>query len=345
MKDKSPSIQEWKELYHAAIEFKKIQCWKWMWDSDIFGVENPVNGEIGYCCIMGRAEEHFALAVYLGTEGLEGYLKNRSGEISPFSPDVLHLQKCLTVSFEDRSFLQKQDFQIIRTLGLKFRGCNSWPLFRSYQPGYYPWYLTSEEAKYLTIALHQTIDVSLRFKNDPDILTPPVENQYLVRVPEKGRDGLSWRDKWLAPHPLEKAEIITEPIDADRLERLKRAVPHHQGIWEIDFFYFPQPVREKGERPYYPYTILCVEHYSRLILNHHLMKPTECVFSELAEQFLKLAEDTKSLPQEVLVKKEEVSKALKSITSRLGIKIRNVKRLIALEEARTSMFEFLAGED
>jgi len=138
MKDKSPSIQEWKELYDTAMEFKRIECWNWMWDSDIFGVQNPVNGEIGYCCIMGRAREHFALAVYLGTEGLGGYLKIRSGEVDASSIDALHLQKCLMASFEDREFLQQEDFQIITRLGLKFRGRDSWPLFRSYRPGYFP---------------------------------------------------------------------------------------------------------------------------------------------------------------------------------------------------------------
>ncbi|MCD6223505.1 MAG: hypothetical protein J7J73_01200 [Deltaproteobacteria bacterium] len=94
---------------------------------------------------------------------------------------------------------------------LKFRGPNSWPLFRSYRPGYHPWYLTSKEAKYLTVALRQAIDVSLRFKNDPEMLTPPMRNQYLVRVPKKEKDGLRWRDKWLEPLPLKKRELLQNP--------------------------------------------------------------------------------------------------------------------------------------
>lgn len=69
-------------------------------------------------------------------------------------------------------------------------------------------------------------------------------------------------------------------------------ISRHQEIWEINFFYFPQEVQE---RPYYPYVILWAEHHSGFILNHHLAKPTNFV-SEFPEQFLKLAENIKSLP-------------------------------------------------
>lgn len=343
MSDKSPSIDEWNNLYHAAIEFRKLECWNWMWDSDIFGVQNPVSGEIGYCCVMGRLGKHFALGVYLGTEGLEGYLKIQFGEVGQSAVDFLHLQKCLMASFEDRKFLQQQDHQIIKMLGLKFRGLSSWPLFRSHRPGYHPWYLTSDEAKYLTLALQQAVDVSLRFKNNPDMLTPPTGNYCLVRVPQISGAGLRWKDEWLEPTPLEKAKIVAVPIDENRLEGIRRLSSQHRGVWEIDFFYFPRGIREKEERPYYPCVILLVEHYSGFILSSSLTKPTEYK-SEIPEQFLKLAESIKYIPNEILVKKEEAFKLLEPITSRIGIKLRKVERLTALEEAQASMREFFIEE-
>ena len=341
MGDSSPSLQDWQKLYEAAMEFKKITSWNWMWDSDIFGVQNPANDEIGYCCIMGRMGEHFALAVYLGTEGLDGYLKIQLGEIPPDDFDVLHLQKCLMASFEDRDFLQKPDLQVIKELGLKFRGPNSWLLFRSYQPGYHPWYLTSEETKYLTLALQQAVEVSLRFKKDQDMLTPLKENHYLVRVPKREGEGLRWRDQWLKPPPLEKVKIVAEPIDEVRLERIKKIASRQQGVWEIDFFYSPAPVREKEERPYYPYVFLWADHHSYFILSTHLARPSK-YRSEFPEQFLNLMENIEFLPKEILITKEEMSKLLEPITSRLGINLKLVKRLTAIEEAKHSMFDFFA---
>jgi len=342
MNDKPPSIQEWKELYDAAIEFKRKECWNWMWDTDLFGVQHPVTGEMGYCCVMGGAGEFFALAVYLGSEGLNGYLELQSKKNYPSLEDMLNLQKLLMASFEDREYLQKEDFQVIKKIGLKFSGPNSWPSFRSYRPGYYPWYLTSEEAGYLTLCLWQAIDVSLRFKDDSEMLTPPTENRYLVRVPKKDKTGLSWRDMWMEPLPLQKGEIIVEPIDTVRLEKIKRRIPYRQGVWEVDYFYYLNPIKEKEERPFYPYITLWVDQYSGFILSYDLAKPAECI-SEFQRNFFKLAENRKILPQEILVKKEETFKLLEPITSELGINLRRVKKLKMLEEAQASMAKFTTG--
>ena len=342
MNDKPPSIQEWKDLYEAAIQFKKMKCWDWMWDTDLFGVQNPITGEIGYCCVMGGAGEHYALAVYLGSEGLYGYLSLQSG-IKPSLQDILSLQKLLMASFEDRELLQKEDIQLTKKFDLKFSGPDSWPLFRSYLPGYHPWYLTDEEAKYLTLCLWQAIDVSLRFKDDPRKLAPHMGNHYLVRVPKKDKTGLSWRDVWMEPLPLQKGEIIVEPIDEVRLEKIKRRIPNRQGVWEVDYFYYPNPIQEKKDRPYYPYITLWVDQHSGFILSHHLDKPAECM-SEFQRNFFKLAEKKKILPREILVKKEETLKLLEPIASELGINIRRVKKLEMLEEAQASMRQFNAGE-
>ena len=346
MNDKKPSIEEWKDLYAAAIEFKEIKCWDWMWDTDIFGVQNPINGEIGYCCVMGGAGEHFALAVYLGSEGLNGYLKIQSGKTYPSLEEVLDSQNLLMVSFEDRKYLEKEDLQLIKELGLKFKGRHSWPLFRSYQPGCHPWFLTSKEVLYLALCLRQAIEVSLRFKNNPRMFTPPTENRYLVRVPQKEKDSLSWKDIWMEPLPLAKAEISVEPTERQRncLERVKTGISHRQGIWEADFFYYPHAVKEEeDERPFYPYITLWVDHYSGFIFGHYLAKPAECI-EEFSGQFLKIAEEMEYLPQEILVKKEETFQLLKPLTSELRINLKKVKKLKMLEEAKASMFKFTAGE-
>lgn len=40
-----PTLEDWKQLYAAAIEFHQLEPWKWMYDEDVFGVKDPVRGE------------------------------------------------------------------------------------------------------------------------------------------------------------------------------------------------------------------------------------------------------------------------------------------------------------
>lgn len=138
MKEIAPSPDEWKELLESAIAFQKVGCWEWMYDSDIFGVRNSETGETGYCCVMGNLGELFALGVYLGREGLEGYLRMQSGIIGEGDPEILRYQKCIMVSFEDRKDLNARDLKIIKESGIKFRGSKVWPQFRSYRPNIFP---------------------------------------------------------------------------------------------------------------------------------------------------------------------------------------------------------------
>ena len=344
MNNQSPTINQWKDLYQAAIEFQRMACWNWMWDTDLFGVQNPEDGETGYCCIMGGAREHFALAVYLGSEGLYGYLELQSKKNYPTLEGMLNHQNLLMASFEGKHFLQKEDFQTIKKIGLKLNNSYLWPLFRSYQPGYHPWFLTAAEAKYLTLCLYQAMEVAIRFKQDPNLLTPSTNNHYLVRVPKKEATGFSWKDLWIEPLPLAKNEIILKTLDKELLNQINRKHLPHQGTWEADFFYYPRAVQDKGERPFYPYVLFWVDHHSGFILDHHLTKPDQCIL-EFQERFYNTIMNMKILPQEILVKKEETFRLIEPIALELQINLRRVKNLEMLDSAKASMYKFINNEE
>lgn len=336
----SPSLEEWRQLYDAAAEFKKIAPWNWMWDSDMFAVQNPENGEIGYCCVLGRNREVFGLAVYLGTEGLEGYLKAASGEVRPHNPDALHTNKCLLTTFEDKKYLSKDDLAVIKQLGLQFSGRNGWTQFQSYQPGYFPWQLTRDEAVYLTICLQQAKEMALRFKEFPDMLEPSEPNHYFTRVAKKEKDILKWEDAWLKSVPLRKIVIMHKTMDENRLEKIRQLDRQQKMVWEVDFFYAPAYVAEKGRRPYYPLVFLWVEQYSYFIFSTHITT-LEKYKIEFIEYCLRAFESAKIIPGEIQVRKEELLAYLQPLAQKLGFEVRLVKKLRAIDDARKSMKEFL----
>ena len=211
----------WDELYKQAIKFKKLTSWKWMYDSDLFGVQDPESGEVGYCCILGAAGQVFGLAVYLGDEGLKGYFKGLEWADNPTDgEDILHFKKCFLLSFENRSGLETPDFEVIKGLGLQFQGRNAWPLFRYYEPGYHPWYLTADQVRYLTLCLEQANEVVLRFKKELfDCAGSAHTGKFFCRMYES--QTKRYKDAQLSPTPMK----------------------------EMDTFHAPTVVGERGQRP------------------------------------------------------------------------------------------------
>jgi hypothetical protein len=131
----TPDTREWRRLYEATVRVKELSPWEWMTEADVFGVQNPETGELGFVSVMGMLGEHYAVSLYLGSEGIHGFLNLQ--ELGPFAdPEALIQIPQLQASFEDREQLDKRDREVIKELGLKFRGRNAWPWFRSYRTSF-----------------------------------------------------------------------------------------------------------------------------------------------------------------------------------------------------------------
>ena len=134
MNEREPMIEEWRPLYEVMKQIKEAAPWQWMEERDIFGVQSPESGELGFVSIMGQLGEHLAIAVYLGAHGLSRFWEiQQAGPL--LTPDMILNTPQLQASFENRSDLAKQDRQIIKQLGLTYRGRQAWPQFQKFCPG------------------------------------------------------------------------------------------------------------------------------------------------------------------------------------------------------------------
>ncbi len=340
-----PSLEEWGALYKAAADFKEARCWEWMYNDDLFGVMDPETEETVYCCIMGNLGEHFALGAYLGAEGLRSILDMFTSEddaSDDTSQDWFFQQKCLMASFENRELLTEEDRSVIKTLGLKFRGKYSWPLFRLYEPGYCPWFLSARECRFLTIALQQALEVSLRCHEGKELLLSGREGVFLVRVPRKAGGQIEWVDQFLKAPDLKHEYVSVEIANQLRLKRTLAAGRKRSGTWEIDTFWLPAPIQKsKGEKPYYPKVFLVVEHSQGLILRHLLVAGLEKEGHRCIETMLDLVEKINSLPTQILVEREETYHLLEQVCRQLQIQL-DIAPLRWLPEAREALLGNMA---
>lgn len=334
---KKPSLDEWQALYEAATAFKKARCWEWMYDDDLFGVMDPETGEIAYCCIMGQLGEQYALGAYLGSEGLQSILDMMEGP-DKFSTDLFFIQKCIMASFENREDLEKEDRAMIKELGLKFRGKKQWPQFRSYEPGLYPWFIDAWECRFLTLALQQALEVSLRCRSSKAIIESDRPNTFLVRVPHNQGGIITWVEQYLEPAPIIKKYVSIEIKDELRLRKVIASGKSKQDVWEVDTFFAPFPVQEKkNERPYYPNVFLIVDRNTDIILGHEMTKD----ISEEGYQFIHCITDLMielKIPSRILVERDETYHLLNDICRQLNIPLKKVEQLASIPQIIEEMF-------
>jgi hypothetical protein len=243
-----PSHEEVKALFSLAVQIKAIAPWSWMQETDIFGVEDPESGEIGFISVMGHIGEFESVAVYRGAEGIFGFIDFQY-DASASADRLLEIPE-VQLSFTEPKFLEKRDRELLKASGLKFTGAR--PQFRSFRAGYVPWFITLEEARLLIHALSQTLEMTKRLAESPFLFPDDGDGEtepFLVRVPRKqdtshkqdpsprktpsSRQGHSPKEDPL-PKKDNSPKEITEPLTSsppsglvweDQVKRIQRPTP------------------------------------------------------------------------------------------------------------------------
>ncbi len=339
MAESRPTLSEWRRLYQAAIRVKEIAPWEWMTETDIFGVQNPETGELGFVSVMGELGEHLALAVYLGPKGLYGFWGfQQIADSAP--PEALLGLPHLQASFENRNELSQKDRNVIKELGLKFRGRQAWPMFRSYRPGFLPWYLEAQEARLLTYALEQAVEVALRFEEDPAMLDVADDESYLVRVPREEAGELVWEDR-IENVPSVEPDPIPIVMDMEMLERVKQMLRSGHTL-EVDSFIIPARIEERGTRPYFPHMLLVVESGSGMVLGSELLKPEsglEKMWGEVPLMLVYQLARTGIVPRQIKVRSPLLYQLLQPLGEELGFEVKPTPTLPSLDRAKDFLLQ------
>ena len=339
----NPSKADLHRLYTAAASFRQIAPWDWMDDGQIFGVEEPETGEIGYCSVLGALGEVFAFAVYEGDEGLRNILGllNRAEDREEADGDFTHSQKALLASFEDRRDLSPEDVKTIRSLGLTFRGKKSWPQFRHYLPGYFPWFLDARQSTFLSIALEQALDFLPRIRQNRLCLPRLNSGCILVRKSSKDENGqIHWHDETL-PFAEPKTPAEDQPvlftIDEVGLERIRKKATRNDEIWEIGCEYAPMPAQDKrDERPYFPKMLLVLDQASGLVLTSDLKNP-DGYEQNFQNHLIKMMAEIAVIPRGFLVAQRKAFEIVEPIAKALEINLERIDRLPLFTDAYQHM--------
>lgn len=348
--DPQPTREEWQHLYAAAQAFKEAAPWETMTEEQIFGVRDPESGQVGYCSVTGLLGEHLALIVYEGEVGLgcyyaminqhdraRGYLQEREAGFALLETPQLQ------ASFEDRAELHSLDHEVIKMLGLRFRGRQAWPQFRYYQPGRHPWFVTAPQARFLALTLEQALIAIDEIDEAPGFLLAETEDApvLLVRAQENGR----WHSTWEAVEPVYPAYQLD--VDEAPFVAARRDLPIKPVRMQVHLTMMGGGI-EEDLPPYFPYLLLLVEANSGYVFGQDLMLARPSLDSSLAEiptRFLAQLYAMRMRPEEVIVASERLYQLLAVPLSYMGIRLSRADSLPMLEDALISLEEWLTGTD
>ncbi|HXH21694.1 MAG TPA: hypothetical protein VNN10_06665 [Dehalococcoidia bacterium] len=323
-----PTAEEWARLFRAALEYKELAPWRWMSDIDLVAVHDPESQSVAYCSVFGDAGEVFGLGVYPGSEGLECYLRQASGE-----PVDLARQLAILASFEDREALDASDRQTIASLGLKLRGRKAWPQFRSFRPGYYPWHLVGWEARMVATALEQVAVAAtlLRHRRAED--GQAAGELLLTRRPDRAG---SWNTFWEDfPDPPQSPRKPPKP-DPVRIAAVSQIARRTQLTWEVGLFEIPAPVRQAGRRPYLPVIWICTDADSGFVFHAEIVESWR-TDPELQEGLLRVMLASRIRPRRILVADDRSWALAGPVALALGTHIQRVRRLPRYSQAARSL--------
>ncbi|MBU9723539.1 MULTISPECIES: plasmid pRiA4b ORF-3 family protein [Bacillaceae] len=324
----------WKELLLKSKEFHKLSPWRIMTDDMIFAIEDPVSEELLFCSVMGQAGEMFGLAVYIGEEGYRSLLRTTQGENTM---SLIVQMRSITLNFEDREELEKEEYTLIKTYDVPFRGRKSWPSYRSYQPGFYPWLMDNEEARLMLLAVEQAIEVFKEIEAGmrlPDFLD---EDVVCAKVPYEKNGGIAFDNEFIllenygneASHSV---ELAVSELEVKRAAKLKKVEASIEFVVE----YIDMPLQEEeGQRPIFPLLALAVDHQAGLII-HQSVIPEKRTPEVVQGELLKFFQSIGGIPGNLMIDEQTVQ-LLGALKQKLNLSIQTDNYYSMAKEAIEEM--------
>ena len=327
-------------LHDLARKFYDLAPWDVWEETDLIRLIHPQTGETAHISIMGQNGQHFALALYIGYEAFRRF--NLLQENDPFDPEFpeednigLMLEtRQLQLSFGSRNELMPDELNVIKKLGLKYRGRN-WPMFRSFKPGYAPCSLDETEIVWLTIAIEQFLQISAQWKKPP-VKTFRIKDDNCDILTRICHDG-TWQSTWSEHDGMSYEWPTPEPSEL-LIEKIKQ----HKNLVDLDchFQLLTALIGPKGSA-IFPYIAISVDAKSGFILGMELLSVENQSHKELIasvpDVFLKQWDKAAIRPASIRVRSITSYSMLEITAADLNTPLRRANKLPSIEKILKSL--------
>lgn|GEM_PF-762723 len=336
---------EYRELCGIARFIQQDATWEYMQESNIFGVRDPETDELGFVSVMGALGEYKAVVVYRGVEGLNGWREFNELLTEDLGSEEVRVvyrnTSQIHLSFEDEISLEEFDLEVIKNSLSKFP--DDKPQFRSQWPGYFPWFFTRAEARFLINVLTQTTRVAKQFFDDPNMLPlneTAEDRNYLIRVPQNDGENRKWTNR-IERIDGPSNQLVPLFVERTVIEELK-SLPTGDPV-EIAVFTLPSKIGEPNERPRVLYALMVVNAITGYVFGFKALDATgggDLMYAEVPGQVAAIWLKHQVVPSEVRVRSRKLIELFGTLCNELKVKLMLAEELPAVDEAKLAFVEW-----
>lgn len=326
-------LTEWKDLYEIAIKIKSLKPWERLYSMDLITIIDKDKEEC-ICSIMGKNGEFYGVGVYVGEDSIKDFYEMSFNEGMP-PHQLIRYQNNIMCNYGNRDELTTKELEIIKDLGLKFRGKDNWIYFRTFEKGYVPYMPNREEVLKMTKILNDLYDALNKLDNG---LKVDFENEKTLmhRFDSKNNKWISSEEDLIIPDMDYDVPVLQDDLLIKKLKKQKQ----DNTILELDIAYLNSIVNDKEyEKPINTKILILVEAESGLVLGQQLLKPNyqevNFVYDIIINYVIQAGR-----PNQIVVRDSYMASLIMDLCERINIEIIISSKLHGIDEVMESFYQF-----
>lgn len=329
-------------LYDLAFKFRESKLWNYVYEDELFAVKLS-DERTAYCSIMGSSGQHFALALYIGAEGLDSFRMLHSKNSTASPTDMMQQLDTMQLSLESAEFVSADERKSVRSYAQKHNifltGSFAFPHFVRYRPHCHPW---SIEDYSDWLAMEESLAVVIAISDDLKALNK--DGLTLNRFTDEEQSiPMFWLEddivrigKTTTLRSMEKRYPEAAPIDELTIAMLRQKPK--SGTLQCEVKYLPEPVQDDPKSvPYYPAMLVTVEKKSGMFRHTGPIKSADSDPDALLKQLVDHLVSFDRCPKTIEVRTEQTAAVLRGLCDSVGIQMKTVKVLPELDQGWKSI--------